>query len=87
MLDMSKERFNEDKRENGDDKKHISINIGLLAGLLGGALLGILIGTILNDIPFYTGFGMVLGMAISIDMVAHIKHKREKSGESDGRRQ
>ena len=76
------------KREQGaDGRRHFNINIGLLAGLFGGAVLGSLIGAVAHDIPLYTGFGMLLGMAISFDMMTHLKRKEEKSRQNDEMRE
>ena len=84
---MNEVNSNEKKGENEDSKKHIEVNIGLLAGLFGGAVLGSLIGAVFHDIPLYTGLGMVLGMAISFDLAAYIKGKREKNEKRDEMRE
>ena len=62
--DMNKVTTDERQEENRNGKRHINVNIGLLAGLFGGAILGVFIGAVAHDIPLYTGFGMLLGMAI-----------------------
>ncbi|MDE6015829.1 MAG: hypothetical protein K2H41_09060 [Acetatifactor sp.] len=74
-----------EKKENG--KRHINVNIGLLAGLFGGAILGGVLGAVAHDVPRYTGFGMILGMAISVDLNAYIKSKEEKNSENDEMRE
>ncbi|MDE6603779.1 MAG: hypothetical protein K2K90_16870 [Lachnospiraceae bacterium] len=79
---MSKVTMNERREEDGNGKRQIHVNFGLLAGMIGGAILGVFIGAVAKDIPLYTGFGMILGMAISIDLAAHIKRKNEKTRET-----
>lgn len=74
------------EKRRGGGKEKIFVNIGLLAGLFGGAILGIFIGMLLHDIPLYTGFGMILGIAIAIDMTAQIRHKKEEKEESNEER-
>ena len=79
---MNKVTTDERQEENGNSKRHIIANFGLLAGLFGGAILGAFIGVVVHDVPLYTGFGMILGMAISIDLTTHIKRKKEKAREN-----
>ncbi|MBR1931512.1 MAG: hypothetical protein IJ833_08600 [Lachnospiraceae bacterium] len=66
-----------EKEEACDGKKGLHVNVGLLAGMLFGGILGAVIGKAVHDVPLYTGFGMLIGMALVFDLTAHRKGDSE----------
>ena len=70
-------------RDDNEKKGGIHMNVGIFAGLVGGGILGFIIGTIFNDVPLYSGFGMILGMAIAFDL--SIPSKKNDTDEEETR--
>ena len=71
-----------DNKEPGN-KRGPAVNLPILFGLAGGAVLGAVIGYIAGDMPLYTGFGMIAGMAIAFDIGRHVR-KSERDGDENG---
>ncbi|MBR1692249.1 MAG: hypothetical protein IJ711_05665 [Lachnospiraceae bacterium] len=77
----TKERKNQTGNEPG--KSLIRVNIFVFAGMLCGGVLGLFFGSIFDNMPLYTGFGMILGMALVFDLTAHRKDPSDHMVENE----
>ena len=70
---MKEQETNKNKENKSERNQRSPVNIGLLAGLIAGGALGALIGYLTDDMPLYTAFGMILGMALALDLTPRRK--------------
>ncbi|MBR1852695.1 MAG: hypothetical protein IJ794_06060 [Lachnospiraceae bacterium] len=62
--------------ENGKKKKNtFNFDHWIAFGILGGMFLGLILGIVFQDLPLYVGFGMILGMALAVDLRAVVKKR------------
>ena len=83
---MNEQKTDEKQAKTASGKSLVSVNLNAFAGLLAGGFLGLFLGWIFHDLPLYTGFGMILGMALAFDLTTHRKTKAscaEETKESD----